>query len=148
MSDQTVTVTKDFTRERKEITFKLDDDIFYVQSKLATNKMLRYADEIKKFESGKPNEQLEAIYSLIRIVLVPESADRFIARMDGDVEPTIDIFEASDVIHWLLEAMGLRPTEPSEESSSGSDNPGSTTSSTDGVLETVSISTDSPSTAS
>src|SRR5690606_41105458 len=56
--------------------------------------------------------------------------ERFAARLKDKTNPIHDD-QMSDVIIWLLEENGMRPTRPSQDSSDGSASPESGTSSTE-----------------
>jgi hypothetical protein len=66
----------------------------------------------------------------LKFVLLPESYERFSARLKDRHNP-IDDDQLADVVLWLLEQYGLRPTAPSQPSSDGSPSPESGTSSTE-----------------
>ena len=72
------------------------------------------------------------------MVLLPESNALFQKRLE-DLENPIGLEQAGSVIEWLLEHYGMRPTEPSSDSSTGPVSPASGTNSTDAQQHTVSI---------
>jgi hypothetical protein len=63
-----------------------------------------------------------------------------VAKRLGDLENPIELEQASEVMIWLLEKYGLRPTQPSSNSADGSGNPASGTNSTDAPQLLVPIS--------
>jgi hypothetical protein len=121
----------DFTRARKRLQFRIDDDLFEAAPVLPGD---IYAEFVTRYNGTADAEtyqqQHDLLKSAIEIALMPESYDRFSARMKDKTNP-VDDDQMSDVILWLLEAYGLRPTKPSQPSSDGPPSPVSGTSSTD-----------------
>lgn len=130
---------KDFTKEKKEVRFRLDDDVFEVREKLPTIALIMLNSRIDDFEKKTGTEQIEAIDHIIRTVLKIDSADRFLARMAGELEPAIDFNDITNIIPWIMTTYGDRPTKPPEDSSGGSPNPESSSSSMESAEKTVSI---------
>lgn len=113
----------DFSIGRKSIPFKVDDDIFEAVPDIATELAMEYADQLEQLL--KPKEQTldlqkEVVYSTLRLVLFPESADRFIARLRNQENP-IGQERFTKITQWLLEQYGMRPTEQDSASSTGSE---------------------------
>lgn len=125
---------KSFSRNRPKIQFDIDGDVFTAAPGLPAGTLaefgIGYADALSETSSIK--DQFDALSSVIRLVLLPESYERFTARLT-DSERPIDLEQLNEVIVWLLEQYGLRPTEPSSDSSSGPPALEPGTSSTDGV---------------
>lgn len=132
------TPVKDFTRERKRLVFRIDDDLFEAATALPGNVLAQFATRFSNIESIPLDQQLKVFADALGLVLLPEANSRFQKRLD-DLQNPIELEQASDVIQWLLEAYGLRPTEPSSDSSTGPASPVSGTSSTDAQQPTVSI---------
>lgn len=64
---------------------------------------------------------LDQVAAVFAIVLTDESIGRFKERLLGRDDP-LDLKEqVVPAMHWVLEQYGLRPTEPSSDSSTGSD---------------------------
>jgi hypothetical protein len=74
--------------------------------------------------------QVDAILDALGLVLLPDSAAAVAKRL-GDLENPIELEQASEVMIWLLEKYGLRPTQPSSNSAGGPVSPVSGTNSTD-----------------
>lgn len=141
--DYEPTEIKDFSKPKKAIRFRIDDSfVFEARAKLPSFALLRFSDKVEQFEKGTTDEQLQAVEDIFSMILTPESATRFIDRMNGKVDPAIDVQDIQVIIPWLFEQYGGRPTSPSEQSSDGSGNQGSGTSSTESVPSTESISVD------
>lgn len=129
---------KDFSRQRKRHIFRIDGDVFEAATALPGKVLARFAKRFADIEALPVDEQLDAFADALSMVLLPESDARFQKRLD-DLENPIELDQASDVIQWLLEQYGLRPTEPSSPSSPGLPSLASGTSSTDAAQPQVSI---------
>lgn len=132
----TVTVTADdevmdFSSPRRSLKFKVDDDIFEAVPDIAAELALDYADRTEQLESGEATaqQQKDIIHELLRLVLLPESAERFIARLSDPFHP-IGQAKIVRITQWLFEEYGLRPTESDSASSTGSESQDAGTSST------------------
>lgn len=127
----TASAARDFSRPRKRLTFTIDDELFEAAPVLPGD---IYAEFVTRYngtvDTKTYQQQHDLLKSAIGLALIPESYDRFAARLQDKTNP-IDADQMSDVIIWLLEAYGLRPTEPSQPSSDGPPSPESGTSSTD-----------------
>lgn len=134
---------RNFSRDREQILFKIDDDTFEAKSAIPARVMLNF---VKKFAAmttdSSVEDQLQAFEEVLNLVLTPVSRDRFEERM-SDGENPIDISQIEDIVEWLFEQYGLRPTKPSEDSAPGPPSPASGTNSTDSTSETVLISSNS-----
>lgn len=127
---ETATPVKDFSRKRERLVFRIDEDIFEAATALPGNVLAQFATRFSNIESIPLDQQLKVFADALGLVLLPESNGRFQKRLD-DLENPIELEQASDVIQWLLERYGLRPTEPSSDSSTGPQSPAPGTSSTD-----------------
>lgn len=132
------TPVKDFSRKRKRLLFRIDDDVFEAATALPGKTLARFATRFTDIEKTPLGEQLNVFADALGMVLLPESNSLFQKRLDDLTKP-IELEQASDVIQWLLEAYGLRPTEPSSDSSTGQPSPAPGTNSTDAQQPTVSI---------
>lgn len=113
---------KDFTQARERVIFRIDGDMFEAASALPGKTLARFAGRFADIDKTPPEQQLDAIADALGMVLLPESAARFAKRLDDLTNP-ISLEQASDVITWLLERYGMRPTEPSSPSSAGQPSP-------------------------
>jgi hypothetical protein len=84
---------------------------------------------------------------VFELVLIPASFDQLRARGKDRTNP-VEIDQLSDIVLWLLEEYGLRPTQLSSNSSPGPENPASGTNSTDSTPAAASTSSPSLSTVS
>jgi hypothetical protein len=129
---------KDFSRKRERLLFRIDDDVFEAATALPGKTLARFATRFTDIEKTPIGEQLNVFADALGMVLLPESNSLFQKRLDDLAKP-IELEQASDVIQWLLEAYGLRPTEPSSDSSTGPSSPASGTNSTGAQPQPASI---------
>lgn len=129
---------RDFTRKRKRLQFRIDDDVFEAAPALPGQTLAGFATRFADIEKTPLAQQLDVFADALGMVLLPESNARFQKRL-SDLEQPIELEQASDVIAWLMEEYGHRPTEPSSPSSTGLPSPASGTSSTDAQPQPVSI---------
>lgn len=131
---------RDFTKKRKRLDFRIDDDIFEAASGLPGDVFAEFVTlynstgEVETYQ-----EQHELLKRALSLVLLDESYNRFAARLQDKARP-IDDDQMSDVVIWLLEEYGNRPTQPSQPSSDGPASPESGTSSTENTQPVESIS--------
>lgn len=123
---------RDFSSSRRSIKFRVDDDLFEAAPDVAAELVLEYADQAEQLERDgvNPAQQRDLVHSLFRMLLFPESADRFIARLSDPTRP-IGHRKIAEITQWLFEEYGLRPTGPDSASSTGSENRDAGTSSTE-----------------
>lgn len=139
-----MTTMKDFSRPRDKIQFQIDDDVFDAKSPIPAQTLIDFASTFTGLsQASTVDEQLAAFNAVLDLVLMPASLERFRERMSSAEEP-IAIDQIEDVITWLFEAYGMRPTELPSDSSDGQASPDSGTNSTDTTPDVVSISLDSP----
>lgn len=112
----------DFSLPRGNIKFRLENDVFEAVPEIATELALEFVDDAAALEEDKisTREQLAVIKKLFHMVLLPESAERFVARLRDPANP-IGPERFQRVLTFLMERYGLRPTEPDSDSSPGSD---------------------------
>lgn len=142
MTDQ----TRDFSRPRNKIVFTIDGDVFEAAPVMPAQTLMEFAGHFANIGEA-PGDNLDAMRGLLEMVLLPDSYLRLSERMRSKSNP-IDIVQVSDVISWLLERYGLRPTQPSSSSADGSPSPESGTSSTGTTPDAGSTFSDSLLTAS
>lgn len=121
----------DFSSPRRSLKFRVDKDIFEAAPDVAAELMLRYADMVERLsgDDATNEQQTEVIHALFRMVLFPEDAERFIARLSDQRNP-IGHGQIKRITEWLFEEYGLRPTGSDSASSTGSENRDAGTSST------------------
>lgn len=140
---------KDFSKKRRDIVFRIDDDTFQAVSVIPAETMIQFAESMTSADPSRmsPGEVVGALRRVIEMVLLPESLALFTKRM-ADPRNPIDMEQLDDVVTWLFEEYGMRPTSESPSSSAG-DSPVVPGITSMGMLPDVaSISAASPSTAS
>lgn len=134
------TGVKNFSRPRKRILFQIDDDTFEaavaVPAETFVELTLSYSD---LGDSDTWADNYKALDSALELVLLPESYERLAPRFKDKQRP-VELDQMADVIMWLLEEYGLRPTQPSSDSSDGQPSPASGTSSTESTPAATSTS--------
>lgn len=112
--------TRDFSRKRENITFTIDGEVFEAVPALPGDVLAEFA---VRFTGTEDTDDLSVRLSqwkaALELVLQPESYARFTARMK-DPERPIELEQSSEIIVWLLEQYGMRPTQPPSPSSDGS----------------------------
>lgn len=129
----TSTRFKDFSKKKPPVEFQIDDDIFIAPSVLPVPTMQELASVAGSLKNETDNDKLFAeIANIFNVILTDASAVRFQERLRSKEEP-IDVEQLVDIMMWLLEEYGLRPTQPSSSSSDGAPSETSGTPSTDGA---------------
>lgn len=115
---------KDFTKQRKELPFKIDGDIFHAVPAIPGETLLQFAKQFTASiaDDADIDEQLRAFKDILELVLLPESLERMTARLQDKANP-IELDQIADVVMWLFGEYGLRPTEMPSPSPSGQVNP-------------------------
>jgi hypothetical protein len=131
--------------ERK---FRIHDDEFFLVPDLPAGLLMEFAQEIDKFDAADTpiTDKMSLLDRMFRMVMRKDSADLFIERLSSTEKP-IGIEPATKVLQWAMEQYGLRPTEPSENSSDGAKADDGSNSTDSGPVE-ESTSEPSPSTGS
>ena len=139
---------RDFSRKRKRLDFTIDGEQFEAASVLPGDV---FAEFVTLYTSTGDTETYQQQHDLLKhalnLALLPESWQRFTDRLKDKTHP-IDDDQMSDVVMWLLEEYGMRPTRPSQPSSDGSASPEPGTSSTENTQPAESTSVTSEPTAS
>lgn len=133
-------------KDRKRVRFYLDDDLFEGYSGLDAFTAMEFMDKADTWQDASTADEAKAILrELFQICLKPESYERFVIRL-GDRENPVDVEELPEIIAYLFEAFGLRPTQLPSDSSGGPESQGTGTDSTDAPPSEASTSSPSPST--
>lgn len=139
---------RDFTRQPRVVEFKIDDDVFRCHPRLPAQVLLDFAVKADQMGDNPTGEQgIQAMLDVLEVTLLPDHFKVFRARM-SDPDNAIELDQVSEIVPWIMEQYGLRPTTPSDDSSGGPSLPASGTSSTENTPAVVSISANSPSIAS
>ncbi len=132
---------KDFSRPRKKIAFTIDGDVFEGAPVMPAETLMQFGSKLAVGETSEEN--FRTMGRLLEMVLLPDSYKRIMERLSSRENP-IDIEQLSDLVPWLLEQYGLRPTRPSSSSADGPPSPESGTTSTETTSAAGSISSISP----
>jgi hypothetical protein len=122
---------EDFTVEKPRVQFKLDGDVFTGVRDIPAVRAMEFSGHADKMQRDDVpmDERIAVFMDIIHLLLEPESAERFISRL-SDASNPIGIKTMLKIVPWLFEQYSLRPTTPDSDSSAGSGNPESGTSST------------------
>ena len=118
---------KDFSFSVEPKRFRINDDIFEAVPEMPLHLMSMAA---RLTSQNIASQGVEIILELFDELLVPTAAARFRERVNDKIQP-IGMRHINAILPWLMEVYGLRPTEPSADSSSTPDGTGM--SSTHGV---------------
>jgi hypothetical protein len=120
---------RDFTRKRKPVRFKIDDDVFVCVPALGTEDIQELVtvfrgtqsdDDSESDEVGKTAVVIGKIREAFRLFLLPDSYEVFVHRL-GDRKNPIDPLQLLEIVQWIVAIYTKRPTEPSPTSSTGSE---------------------------
>lgn len=144
-----MTEIKNFSKARKRLQFQIDDDVFEASPAVPAEVMIGFAEQFTTADPTKMSirEQIGIFRDMLEIVLLPESMAVMRKRMSDQKNP-VDMGQLDEIITWLFEEYGMRPTEVSSGSSSGDSPPVPGITSMGSTPAEVSISAASPSTAS
>lgn len=139
---------RDFSRKRKRLNFTIEDDTFEAAPALPGDIYAEFVTLYNNTGSADTyQEQHDLLKRALELALLDESFHRFTARLKDKTKP-IDDDQMADVVLWLLEEYGMRPTQPSQPSSDGPPSPEPGTSSTENTQPAESTSQTSEPTAS
>lgn len=89
--------------------------------------LMEAARNLEGFRMGSPEEvkaALERVAKFTDILLTPDSAPRFRERLFSTTEPLDLVKQVIPILQWLMEVYALRPTEASNDSTTGSSDAG------------------------
>lgn len=128
---------KDFTLKIKRFGFKIDNDTFVAHAALGLPTMQELSKVTKNLGEAVRSGDYTPITDVFRELLEDVSAQRFTQRVVAKGPDAIDVKkQLMPILYWLLEKYGLRPTQLSSESSTGSP------SETGGITSTAGSSTE------
>lgn len=134
---------KDFSKERKLIEFMIDGDKFDCVPAIPAQVLMDLTSEFTTMDEEDPTQAIKAMQTVLSRFLLPASYALFEKRM-ADQEKPIEFPQVNDVVMWLLEEYGMRPTEQPSDSVGGLPNPVPGTTSTGSTPDVVSTSLPSP----
>lgn len=131
---------KDFSRPRERVAFTIDGDTFEAAPAIPAEILAEFATRYEDAgEAEGAKAQYQMLVTVLDLVLVPDSCALLQARM-RDRERPVDLDQLNDIVIWLMEQYGLRPTQPSPSSSDGQPPPEPGTSSTEPTPDAASTS--------
>jgi|SRR5690349_13067450 len=128
---QAEVVIKDFTVRDTTIKFKIYDEIFEASPELPLG-MMQQMVKLRSLRDTVDEVGLDGVLDIVDMFILDESMER-IRQMVNDKRKPFGVRHLQEIVPWLLEQYGLRPTQPSSNSSTGSLDGETGTSSTDGV---------------
>jgi len=133
---------QDFSVDRRPIRFTADGETYDCWPVLPLDVIQKVARMARgdglKFDAENVDEAVEKIVQVFELLMPPESAERFTARLRPGHALPLDIRrQVLPIMRWILERYGLRPTGPSGQSSLPSPDGTAGTSSTDGAQPTA-----------
>lgn len=128
---------------RKPIEFVIDGDKFDAVRAIPADTLMLMTTEFEAMDGEDSTESIKAMMTVLEEFLLPVSFKRFRERM-GDKTDPIEFPQVSEVIFWLLEQYGMRPTVQPSDSAVGLQLPEPGISSTGTTPDVVSISSPSP----
>lgn len=119
------------------VPFTIDGETFYVAPAAPAGALQDMARIGELAKQERMAEMLTMFNGFLSMVLMPESLERFTARMRDPQKP-ITQAQLTKIVKWLMEHYAGRPTEPASSSQTGQGTTG--TSSTDGASPEASTS--------
>lgn len=110
--------------------FYIHDDLFQAAPELPLG-LLEDLAKLRNVSEEVEKHGIESIYMILDSLLFDESA-ALLRRRASDKKKPVGVKQVMELIPWLLEEYGLRPTQPSSPSLNGSDGEKTGTSSTGG----------------
>ncbi len=135
---------KDFSLEDVNITIRIAPDDFTCYPEIPLDAMMEIAQFARdKDKSDNTMDRFKQLLGLLEAVMYPDDYDRFIARTKAGTRENpnphpIGLRHVMNMLPWIMEVYGLRPTQESSTSADGSES--TNTSSTEGASVTVSTS--------
>lgn len=152
---------KDFSAQPRVVQFTVDGETYRGRPYLPAQTMVDFTLRVEKMgDTATGSDGFATMMESLEMVLMPDSYRKFCDRMKDPLAGLsseeaaaitelpyrpIELPQLNQILEWLMEEYGMRPTQPSSNSSAGSPVPGSGTNSTDGTSGAVSISASSPS---
>lgn len=132
---------RDFTKKRSPVSFRVGEFEFECYKALSPAKLQDAILTWRTKEDGTAGEMeineknfVKRIAEVFKFFLLPASYAVFIEVLnDEDNDDPIDMEQYSEIIQWLMEMYGARPTQASSDSSSSSETDDAGTSSAAGV---------------
>lgn len=116
----------DFSLEDVSISIRIAPDNFKLYPEIPLDSMMEIVKIAKNKEGPDSNtDRFNQLLSLLEAVMYPEDYDRFIQRTKPGTRENpnthpIGLRHIMNMLPWLMEVYGLRPTQQSSESADGS----------------------------
>lgn len=120
---------RDFSKKRVPLFFELDGERFDCSPAVPVASLQEIARMSSTVTAANSADMLKEFFG---VVMDTDTKARITARMSDKVNP-LDLDVAIDIMNWLLEEYGMRPTQPSSDTSNGSPTDGGGTDSTAGA---------------
>jgi hypothetical protein len=127
--------TRDFSRAPRKLEFSADGETYECHSAVPPVVL----QEMLTLSQQHLEEDFSRIADFFDLAAPEDVAARIRARLTPGHKNPLDLYQSIQIVVWLIEEYGQRPTTPSVTSTGGSQTGDNGTSSTDGVLNTVSI---------
>lgn len=121
---------KDFSRPERRVTFKVGSYEYEAVAAVPLGLAFDMARISRTFGGDDSEAKLNSLWQFFDAALIGDGGQQ-IQKQAYDKTDPLDMNQLMNIMQWLLEVYGLRPTEPSSISSTGSRESG--TSSTDGA---------------
>lgn len=118
---EVVTRFKDFTRSEEPVTFQIGPDLFTCVPEVPFDVLMDMAEIAGNMQGTSRTEMIAKTREFFSGVMEPESYELFDSRMKRGAKLPIGMKHFQEILAWMLEVYGLRPTRPSEPSADGSD---------------------------
>jgi hypothetical protein len=124
---------KDFSKKHTPVFFRIDAVDFEALPTLPIPVMQKLIGQANALKDKEVTEAVVGeVLDIFNTVLKADSAQRFATRIN-DTENPVDLPQIMDILTWLMEMYGRRPTQPSSDSSAGLPTESDGTTSTDGA---------------
>jgi hypothetical protein len=120
---------RDFSKKRAPLFFELDGERFNCAPAVPVASLQEIARMSSTVTAANASDMLKEFFG---VVMDADTKERIAVRMMDKVNP-LDLDVAIDIMNWLLEEYGMRPTQPSSGTSNGSPTDGGGTDSTAGA---------------
>jgi hypothetical protein len=130
MSDQVE--LKDFSRKREPIEFMLNGVKLKAKTALGLTSMQRVI-ALKDRLGAATEDKLSVFEDIFAVLLHKDFVGAFSALVADEDDEPVDIAQLNDIMVYVMERQGLRPTQPSGKSSESSPAGEPGTPSTDGA---------------
>lgn len=129
MTDEVI--VKDFSKKRPRVVLRVDGEEYEARSALGLRTLQRVQAIQRRFKDPEL-DKIDLFAEMFGVLLKTEDAARFKVKLADEDEP-IDPDQLNDMVGYIMERNGGRPTEESTASADGSSNEVSGTPSTGGA---------------